>query len=191
MLAQAMVPVLQAKADNEDIKDDEDNGEAINRAQTAVNRFPTLYAESYSQHMLPKIGLFEKTTGTDMTLLEQLLALMQTHQVDFTLCFRALSDATSDRFLTLFAKTEAAQAWYATWQDRLGGAHDVERMQHTNPGVIPRNHWIEATIQAAVQNDWSLFERFEKALQTPFQEHKDFSTPPQPEERVQATFCGT
>jgi len=116
---------------------------------------------------------------------------MQRHQVDFTLCFRALSDAKGSTFFALFDQHEDALAWHERWLERLGDAHDSARMNAINPAVIPRNHWVEACIQAAVQGDWTLFHRFDEALHDPFTEHAEFSQAPQPEQRVQATFCGT
>jgi len=185
MLAQSLLPILHLEAEKEN------DDEAIALAQAALDRFPALFAECYRQHMLAKLGLFDNTSGEDLVFIEQLLALMQADHIDFTVCFRALSDPSSARFLALFKSEPAALDWYSRWQERLGGQHDAARMQATNPGIIPRNHWIEATIQAALQNDWSLFERFAQALEQPFQEHPEFSVPPQAQERVQATFCGT
>jgi len=180
MLAQSMLPVLA-----------DDSDQAVANAQAAVDRFPGLYAEFYRQRMNEKLGIYDDVQEGDMGLIEALLNLMHDDEVDFTLCFRHLSNEDSADFLSLFSNKDAALTWHSSWQQRLGAPHDSARMNAHNPAVIPRNHWVEATIKAAVDGDWELFNRFETALQNPFEEHSEFSLPPLPEERVRATFCGT
>jgi len=68
-------------------------------------------------------------------------------------------------------------------------------MQANNPVVIPRNHRVEAAIDAAVQQgDFAPMETLLRVLSTPFDlkpEHAKYSNPPAPSERVHQTFCGT
>ncbi|MBS0561241.1 MAG: hypothetical protein JSR21_14435 [Proteobacteria bacterium] len=65
----------------------------------------------------------------------------------------------------------------------------------TNPVYIPRNHLVEAAIEAAVsREDFAPFERLVDVLARPFEERAGlevYATPPTPEERVTQTFCGT
>jgi uncharacterized protein YdiU (UPF0061 family) len=64
-----------------------------------------------------------------------------------------------------------------------------------NPAFIPRNHLVEAAIRAAEdRDDFRPFEALMAVLARPFEdqrEHTAFASPPKPEERVLATFCGT
>ncbi|KPQ20515.1 MAG: hypothetical protein HLUCCA24_02100 [Rhodobacteraceae bacterium HLUCCA24] len=66
-------------------------------------------------------------------------------------------------------------------------------MLAANPAVIPRNHRIEHMIEAAVGGDMGPFETLMRTLATPYEtpEVALLTTPPRPEERVEATFCGT
>jgi uncharacterized protein YdiU (UPF0061 family) len=68
-------------------------------------------------------------------------------------------------------------------------------MQAVNPVYIPRNHRIEAAIRAAEDHDdFSAFHALHAVLQNPYrlQPGKDaYLLPPQPDEVVQQTFCGT
>jgi uncharacterized protein YdiU (UPF0061 family) len=67
-------------------------------------------------------------------------------------------------------------------------------MQASNPILIPRNHRIEEAIQAAYQNDFSLFHRLADALTKPFDEnpaYADLEHAPLPDQCVKNTFCGT
>ncbi|MBV9560453.1 MAG: hypothetical protein JOY90_08335, partial [Bradyrhizobium sp.] len=63
-----------------------------------------------------------------------------------------------------------------------------------NPAFIPRNHRIEAVIQAAINDDTTAFEELNLVLATPYEDRPAFAAyaePPRPEQRVLQTFCGT
>jgi uncharacterized protein YdiU (UPF0061 family) len=69
------------------------------------------------------------------------------------------------------------------------------RMRAVNPAFIPRNHRIEAMIEAAVEReDFAPFEELLLVLAKPFEDQAclaRYMDPPQPHERVCQTFCGT
>jgi uncharacterized protein YdiU (UPF0061 family) len=64
-----------------------------------------------------------------------------------------------------------------------------------NPAFIPRNHRVEAVIEAAVQQgDLGPFEELVRVLKAPYMDQPSlahYAAPPQPHEAVQKTFCGT
>ena len=68
-------------------------------------------------------------------------------------------------------------------------------MRAVNPAYIPRNHLVEAALNAAVsREDFAPFEQLLEVLSRPFEErsgYERYAAPPAPEERVQQTFCGT
>jgi len=68
-------------------------------------------------------------------------------------------------------------------------------MRAVNPVYIPRNHQIEAAIRAAEdEGDFSVFHELHEVLQQPFTEQPGkarYQLPPEPEEEVKQTFCGT
>ena len=68
-------------------------------------------------------------------------------------------------------------------------------MRLVNPAFIPRNHRIEALIQAAVlRDDFAPFEELVRVLERPYDEQPEvayLSEPPEVDERVLNTFCGT
>jgi uncharacterized protein YdiU (UPF0061 family) len=67
-------------------------------------------------------------------------------------------------------------------------------MRKVNPALIPRNHRIEAVIQAAMRDDFAPFEELLLVLSKPYDDQAEFESytrPPQDEERVTQTFCGT
>jgi uncharacterized protein YdiU (UPF0061 family) len=86
------------------------------------------------------------------------------------------------------------------WRARLArepqpGSQHAAFMRLVNPAVIPRNHRIEAVITSAVErNDFAPFEELSQVLSRPFDEVPRFAgytSPPDPDERVLQTFCGT
>ena len=67
-------------------------------------------------------------------------------------------------------------------------------MRKVNPAFIPRNHRIEAVIQAALKDDYAPFDELLTVLSRPYEDQPEFAgymQPPQDEERVTQTFCGT
>ena len=68
-------------------------------------------------------------------------------------------------------------------------------MHAVNPIFIPRNHRVEAVIQAAVNDDnYAPFEELVKVLAKPFEDQPEYAAyadPPLPDQRVLQTFCGT
>ena len=67
-------------------------------------------------------------------------------------------------------------------------------MRTVNPAYIPRNHRIEEIIYAALEGNFSPFEKLNDILSHPFDEqieNIEFQKPPLPEEIVHETFCGT
>ena len=132
--------------------------------------------------------------------------MMAVNNADFTLVFYYLSQLGAEpsdkdnEVGRLFDDPAQFDGWVVKWRARVGEerATDEERqasMQAVNPVYIPRNHQIEAAIRAAEdQGDFSVFHALHEVLQHPFtQQHgKDrYMQPPEPDEVVRQTFCGT
>ncbi len=196
--AQALLPLLA-----------EDEAAAIGLAQEALNAFVERFQSAYSQGLRGKLGLVQTQPGDD-ELAQGLLDCMTQQGADFTLTFRWLGDmalgpqaggpAAGSRVRSLFADPQPFDAWSLRWRARLAaeagdGAAARVRMRAVNPAFTPRNHRIEAVIQAAQQHaDFTPFETLLKVLAAPYDEQPEsaqYATPPQPHEVVQATFCGT
>lgn len=167
---------------------------AIALAEDTINQFPTHFERYWQAGMRQKLGLVSEQPG-DAELIDALLTLMQEHTADYTNTFRRLCAV---------AEGEAAPAGYETWvtrwQSRLGQEPHTRHaaaslMRAHNPAVIPRNHRVEAALNAAVhQGDFAPMETLLTVLSTPFDlkpEHAQYSAPPTPGERVSQTFCGT
>jgi uncharacterized protein YdiU (UPF0061 family) len=175
---------------------------AVDVATEAISKFETLYADCWLAGMRRKLGLAMPEPG-DRQLAEDLLAAMHRHQADFTETFRRLCAAAQDpkvEPLGLFVDARDHDDWARRWRTRTAGEPTTrvaraELMQRANPAYIPRNHRVEQMITAAVEHgDFALFEELSRVLSEPYVEHAAFAAyrnPPQPNERVLQTFCGT
>ncbi len=168
-----------------------DKDTALEEAKDAVHAMPEMLHLEWLSRFTAKLGIVN-AQPEDAALIEDLLAMMQQDGADFTNTFKVLSQGSAkDHFLN----ADAYATWHARWTERIRNEDQAEEtMARANPFLIPRNHRIEAMIEAAVAGDLSPFERLTKALQRPFEhdpEYADLQRPPTNEEIVPATFCGT
>jgi len=183
---------------------DVDTQRAIGVATEAIATFETLFNDSWLGGMRRKLGL-STSEPDDRQLAEDWLKAMHRNQADFTLSFRALCTAARDRqgdgpLRAQFHNAPDYDEWALRWRARMSREarsleSRTESMQEANPAYIPRNHRVEQVIVAAVErNDFAPFEEFLEVLAAPYVERATFAryaNPPQPEERVLQTFCGT
>ena len=182
----------------------DDQDKAVEQAQFALGEFAEKFAAAYQAGLRAKIGLFTKADG-DEALAQDLLDAMSKNQADFTLTFRRLGDAAlgaaSDESVRgLFIDPTMFDQWAARWRQRTSQepqapAERREAMHRVNPAFIPRNHRVEAVIQAAMNDDnYAPFEELVTVLSKPFEEQPAFAAyaePPAIEQRITRTFCGT
>lgn len=182
---------------------DPDGPHSVEKATAVLDRFMPQYEAHYLDRMGHKLGLVTSEEG-DGALIAGLLVAMHAGHADYTLCFRRLTDAiepASEAALRdLFGDTGALDVWLADWRARLARepqpvAERRAAMLRANPVYIPRNHRVEAVLDAATQDDaMEPFHALLRLVQQPFDLHpgfEDWQQPPRPEERVPATFCGT
>jgi serine/tyrosine/threonine adenylyltransferase len=182
----------------------DDKDKAIEQAQSILGEFTQEFATAYQAGLRQKTGLFTERDG-DEALVQDLLDAMAKNQADFTLTFRGLSEAALDadgdqKVRQLFADPTAYDEWAIRWRQRIGGEPQAPAarqiaMRSVNPAFIPRNHRIEAVIEAAVtRDDFALFEELLTVLSKPYEDQPALSAyalAPEPHQRVLQTFCGT
>lgn len=192
-LAECLLPLFS---------DDED--EAVEIAKAVLAGFAGRFNDSYEAVLRRKLGLFEGRED-DLALAQDLLDRMTASTADLTLVFRRLSDAAlgpgqDGPVRDLFIDPTAFDAWATQWRARLaaeGGdpARRREAMRASNPAIIPRNHRVEAMIEAAVERqDFAPFETMLAAVSQPYEDRPEFAAfeePPPADQRVYRTFCGT
>ncbi|NOU05534.1 MAG: YdiU family protein [Hyphomicrobiaceae bacterium] len=182
---------------------DPDETVAQAQAQTAIDNFAPTFNAAFTRVLSKKIGLTIAIEG-DLALAQDLLDRMAANSADFTLTFRRLAEAIEadvpDGPRSLFDDPKAFDDWAATWRQRLAqepmtAAQRRDLIRQANPAFIPRNHRIEQVIAAAtVHGDFAPFEKLHAILAHPFDDQPEsaaFMDPPQPDEIVHATFCGT
>src|SRR5215207_1626206 len=192
-LAEALLPVLTDEPDD-----------AVTVAEEALAAFAPQFEAAFHAGLRRKLGFFT-AQHDDVALARDLLSAMAANRADFTLTFRRLTEAATDPasddvVAALFADPLAYRDWASRWRRRLSEEPqdaDTRRaaMRAVNPAFIPRNHRVEAVIEAAVERqDFAPFDELLRVLSKPYQEQPDlarYAEPPQPHERVQQTFCGT
>lgn len=176
---------------------DVNQGQAIELAQDAISDFSELYHCKWLAGMRAKLGLCNKEIE-DESLIQGLLNMMHKYHADYINTFRALTfDKLEDT--VLFDKTEFTQ-WHELWQERLNRQPETKEssqhlMRNTNPALIPRNHRVEAAIEAAEKEaDYSVMEQLLHVLSNPYAhspEQEHYCTLPAPSARPYRTFCGT
>ncbi|WP_043751885.1 protein adenylyltransferase SelO [Methylobacterium nodulans] len=192
-LAETLLPLLAAETE-----------EAIRVAEERLAGFAPLFQAAYQAGLRRKLGLFT-ARDDDVVLAGDLLTAMAANRADFTLTFRRLGAAAADPardgpVRDLFIDPTVYDAWAARWRQRLATepqtADERRRaMDRANPAYIPRNHRIEAVIEAAVErDDFAPFAELLTVLAGPYEDQPDFAryaAPPEEHERVHRTFCGT
>lgn len=170
-----------------------------------IQTFPDRFEHFYQAGLQRKLGLGEPKDG-DAVLAQDLLTRMAKSSADFTLTFRRLGDlahpsAVDDQWVSgLFDDPAVFDEWAVRWRRRLAADErsSAERrveMRSVNPAFIPRNHRVEAAIQAAVEEgDLRPFEELIEVLSSPYDDqpsHEHYAAPPRPDQIVRQTFCGT
>jgi uncharacterized protein YdiU (UPF0061 family) len=184
-LAECLVPLLATE-----------EAAAIEIARTELNRFSPVFDAAYKQDMRAKFGL--SGGADDDAVMGEFFDLLAQNGADFTLAFRSLCDAADGDaagLRAMFTEPAAFDGWTLKWRQHRGpSAPDGSALRNINPAFIPRNHRIEAVIEAAVDGDFAPFEELNTVLARPFDDQPDFKAyaePPREEERVMQTFCGT
>lgn len=185
--AETLLPLLHVNQDK-----------AVILAQDAISDFTELYHLEWLAGMRKKLGIFNQEIQ-DEKLIEGFLGLMHKYDADYTNTFSSLSSDTRPEEIVLFGTSEFAQ-WHELWQERLNRQQEskdssYQLMRNSNPVIIPRNHRVEAALEAAVkQGDYSLMNKLLEVLSNPYtysSEQACYCTPPEKSNRPYRTFCGT
>jgi len=174
---------------------DVDEDKAIEKAELTLSEFPEQYQSNWLTGMRAKLGISSEEVE-DEALIQDLLAMMQKHGADYTNTFRALTiDQLED---TVLSGTPEFTQWHKLWIARLGRQQESKAvsnqlMRNSNPSVIPRNHRVEAALEAAEQGDLTVMEKLLDVLSNPYAhsvEQAEYCMPPTSTTPYQ-TFCGT
>jgi len=184
--AEALLPVLHPEPDT-----------AVTFANEVLESFGDRFRQHWLAVMRGKLGLFAPDPEDD-SLVEELLRWMQETRADYTHTFRNL------RPIPASGSTPPSDvsfvAWHERWIKRLAQqpqppAEVLRLMNAHNPVVIPRNHEVEAVLNAATSvNDLAPLGKLLASLARPYEETGQPDTlknPPPPGTPICRTFCGT
>jgi uncharacterized protein YdiU (UPF0061 family) len=182
---------------------DPDPEKAVALATEVLEPFIAQFDDRFLAGMRRKLGLSSAREG-DADLVRRLLTLMRHSQADFTLTFRRLAlvaenPAEETGLRELFEQRCGLDGWVRDWRERLASdpqtaSERTASMCSVNPAIIPRNHRVQAALEAAENGDYRLFRKLLEILQRPYDDQAEvsaYSQPPQSSERVLQTFCGT
>lgn len=173
-----------------------DESEAITLAQDAISAFPALYHHNWLHGMCGKLGILNPEEQ-DESLVNDLLNIMQQHGADYTNTFVSLTLGNTQE--TMLHDSSEFQQWLEKWHARLARQSQSKTelqqlMRNNNPAIIPRNHQVEAALEAAQEGDFSVMHCLIAALAKPYahvQIQEEYTTPPPPSNRPYRTYCGT
>ena len=160
-LAQALLPLAQ----KEELK-------------AALDRYTPLCEGRYMELMRAKFGLLE-TKEEDVPLIQDLLALMHLHHVDYTSFFRTLglfqagTESLNEPLRDVFLDRASFDQWARRYKDRLReeGSQDEDRlvrMNRVNPKYVLRNYLAQTAIEKAEKKDYSEIDRLLTLLHNPY-----------------------
>ncbi len=164
-LAEALLPFIDADQDR-----------AVDIANKRLDGIAGLFRSAWLGVMRVKLGLVGDAPG-DEALIDDLLPAMVGR--DWTLTFRRGFDGLGD--------------WRVRWLARVGPDWQA-RLVAANPAVIPRNHKVEAALQAATAGNMAPFHALLAAVRDPFGPEagrEGFVLPPPEGLAPYVTFCGT
>ena len=181
--------------------DPDDQDAAASAAEEILKGYAPRYHAAFGVGMTHKLGLRE-TTGEVDELVHDLMALLQDEQPDFTGFFRALAASLRGDRLTahvLFTEPARLDAWVERWRGLLadqgvGPADAAAAMDRVNPLYIPRNHLVQAALDAATAGDLEPFSEMLTVLEQPFTERpglEAWAAPAPGDDGPYRTFCGT
>lgn len=179
-LGQALLPLFDGEPE-----------EAAEQANAVLAEYKPALDRHYAEGMRGKLGLKQRHDD-DVSLVRDLLKLMQQSAVDYTRLFRALGDfdtrdGTKNAHLRdQFIDREAFDDWAQRYAARLRqeGINADERkaaMNRRNPKYILRNYLAQQAIDRAEAGDYSEIEKLHTILQRPFDEqpeHEAYAEPP-------------
>jgi len=176
-----------------------DGNKAVDAVRPVVEEdFPVLFEKAYMKMMGRKLGLIS-FREEDQLLIDAFLKRLKDGRSDYTVTFDLLTRSLTSETVETRMKDELGDC-FDLWKKRLGSqkaaSAEVQKlMRQHNPVVIPRNHHVEAVIQACVATGKATaVEKFLKVLRSPYEEltqTAQYQDPPSDGDKDYRTFCGT
>lgn len=175
---------------------DNDLDIATKKAEEMITYFADTCNRKWMMMMYAKLGLFGSFPGDDQ-LVYDLLEWMHNNKVDYTNTFLDLSNFEKPTGTEY--QDKKFEEWYACWQNRLKKnskpfKSSICLMKSVNPVIIPRNHIVEQTLDAAYSSDFKPLLDLLSIIKKPYSKNSvdsSYQKPPEPSNSTYQTFCGT
>jgi uncharacterized protein YdiU (UPF0061 family) len=154
-----------------------------------LDNYREVFFTAMDRHMRAKLGL-QTIDDKDRILISDLLQLMESNHIDYTLLFRDLSNfdpASQNNLLRdRFIDRDGFDRWAEQYTQRLRQensplAERQQRMNAVNPKYILRNYLAQIAIDKAEAGDYSEVQRLHNVLKNPFKEqagYEDYAKAP-------------
>lgn len=147
--------------------------EAVQAAQTVLDKYPQYYNRKYISLMGNKLGILDLDYEEqyDVQLVDDLLGFMFKYEADYTRTFRDLYLTNYDK-LPMFNDSDFIN-WFEQYQARKKAQSAKKEeidiaMNAANPSFIPRNHLVQKSLDLAVEGHYGELKQLLKAVSKPF-----------------------
>ena len=158
---------------------DDNQNKAIKIVENILNENQKKFEIKWLEMMYKKINLSDDNKNKE--LVKELLDLMHIYKLDYTNTFIDLKYGKLDEKI------------FKNWMSKYS-LRKKEKHHQINPIIIPRNHIIEEIINDSRNEDYQSLYLFNKVIRKPYDKNsidKKFLTPPDDNQKVYKTFCGT
>ena len=179
---------------------DEESGQSA--AETVLNDYVSHFQAAFQGVMARKLGIANNHPDLKEFTSDTINAMTE-GKVDFTFFFHALTNVANGEndklIIEQFENNETGDNWTESWKAMTKFSNGIptpaiEIMRSANPVLIARNHQVEKAIADANSGNSKTFERLVLALGDPSSDASDIADlqqPPDADEIVHQTFCGT
>ena len=142
-----------------------------------LETYEITFQKELSSIFRKKLG-FKKIKDEDTSLIQGLLNIMESEQLDYTNTFRNLSIGLSE-IETPELNSEIAKSWIQSFQKRhekedRDKSNKAMAMKQINPKFILRNYMAQEAIELAEKSDFSKLENLIEIISNPFKEQERY-----------------
>ena len=170
---------------------------SIKLLETELEKFDEIFNNEWLKTMSLKLGISNPNKSFIKTV-QKWLKILELNKLDFTNSFIILEETLSSNSVKRFPYLKDFDFFMELkkcWLDcGLEKDEILKTMQKANPKYIPRNHLVEECIKDANTGQYESFKKLNSVLKKPYTKlvkETRYSRPPQENQKIQQTFCGT
>ncbi len=140
----------------------------------ALDKYRECFTDYYANEFGNKLGIYD-FKRCDLGLLDELLNILASNNVDWTYFWREFSN---QRHLDSLTSISEYSLWLEKYNLRikdLDKATSIKLMKSTNPAIIPRNYLLQNAITQAQDGDFSEVDSLFRALSNPYDDTPEFN----------------